>query len=112
MLRCQKATILKSILKAAGMKQSGKKTDKIDRILAGVKNGMISVSHFPSFMTAASSTGTTGICSLIVCPVSVMSNWDVQIRSFVKHGVLNVKAYYGQDRQELCLCYKVEKLMC
>ena len=106
MIRSQKAAILKSILKAAGLKLSGKKSDQIDRILAGIKDGKITGSHFPAFMTApppptSSTSSSFGSCTLIVCPVSVMSNWEVQIDSFVKRGVLNVRSYHGQDRHEL-----------
>lgn len=38
-------------------------------------------------------------CTLIVCPVSVMSNWTDQISTYVAPGVLSVELYHGQNRQ-------------
>ena len=40
-------------------------------------------------------------CTLIICPVSVMSNWVHQIESHVKPGVLRVQIYHGQDRHHI-----------
>ncbi|KAL7426073.1 hypothetical protein ACHAXH_000525, partial [Discostella pseudostelligera] len=37
-------------------------------------------------------------CTLIVCPVSVMSNWTDQVSQFVTPGVLTVKIYHGANR--------------
>ena len=34
-------------------------------------------------------------CTLIVCPVSVMSNWQHQIETHVQEGVLRVSLYQG-----------------
>lgn len=114
----QKIATLRLILKAAGLKQSGKKADQIERIVNGIRCGMIDGSHFPSFMmnppsphpSTASLPSTFGICTLIVCPVSVMSNWEYQIESFVKKGVLNVRSYHGQDRHELLPLLQGEKI--
>eukprot|EP00536_Pseudo-nitzschia_multiseries_P013974 jgi/Psemu1/327386/estExt_fgenesh1_pg.C_6390001 len=40
-------------------------------------------------------------CSMIVCPVSVMSNWQQQIKQHVQDGVLNVGVYQGPSRGKL-----------
>ena len=40
-------------------------------------------------------------CTLIVCPVSVMSNWAQQIQTHVQDGVLNVGIYQGANRKDL-----------
>ena len=34
--------------------------------------------------------------TMVVCPVSVMSNWVQQINNFVKPGILNVQLYHGE----------------
>ena len=36
------------------------------------------------------------ICTLIVCPVSVMSNWIEQINSHVQEGTLRAEIYAGE----------------
>lgn len=40
-------------------------------------------------------------CTLIVCPVSVLSNWTDQITQFVAPGVLSVELYHGPQRQSV-----------
>lgn len=40
-------------------------------------------------------------CTLIVCPVSVLSNWSDQISQFVAPGVLSVQLYHGSDRHAI-----------
>lgn len=40
-------------------------------------------------------------CTLIVCPVSVLSNWTDQISQFVAPGVLSVELYHGSDRYSI-----------
>eukprot|EP00956_Cyclotella_meneghiniana_P025829 scaffold54682_cov69-Cyclotella_meneghiniana.AAC.9 len=40
-------------------------------------------------------------CTLIVCPVSVLSNWTDQISQFVAPGVLSVELYHGSDRSSI-----------
>ena len=37
-------------------------------------------------------------CTMIVCPVSVLSNWTDQINQFVAPGVLKVELYHGPNR--------------
>mmetsp|Transcript_45123 Transcript_45123/g.94645 ORF Transcript_45123/g.94645 Transcript_45123/m.94645 type:complete len:876 (+) Transcript_45123:187-2814(+) len=47
------------------------------------------------------SENPTKRCTLIVCPVSVLSNWTDQIGSFVAPGVLSVKLYHGTNRHAI-----------
>lgn len=41
------------------------------------------------------------VCTLIVCPVSVMTNWIEQIDTHVQDGVLRAEIYAGSDRASL-----------
>ena len=45
--------------------------------------------------------GPTKRCTLIVCPVSVLSNWTDQVEQFVAPGVLSVELYHGKNRHEV-----------
>jgi len=45
--------------------------------------------------------GPTNRCTLIVCPVSVLSNWTDQVEQFVAPGVLSVELYHGKNRHEV-----------
>jgi SWI/SNF-related matrix-associated actin-dependent regulator of chromatin subfamily A3 len=45
--------------------------------------------------------GQTKRCTLIVCPVSVLSNWTDQINQFVAPGVLSVELYHGPNRHSI-----------
>ena len=40
-------------------------------------------------------------CTIIVCPISVMSNWVHQLEAHVKQGVLRVQVYHGSDRHNI-----------
>mmetsp|Transcript_5440 Transcript_5440/g.11830 ORF Transcript_5440/g.11830 Transcript_5440/m.11830 type:complete len:878 (+) Transcript_5440:183-2816(+) len=42
--------------------------------------------------------GSAMRCTLIVCPVSVLSNWTDQVSTFVASGVLLVELYHGANR--------------
>lgn len=42
-----------------------------------------------------------GFCTLIVCPVSVMSNWQHQIETHVQEGVLRVSLYQDSYRAHI-----------
>mmetsp|Transcript_12803 Transcript_12803/g.15672 ORF Transcript_12803/g.15672 Transcript_12803/m.15672 type:complete len:1060 (+) Transcript_12803:80-3259(+) len=119
-IKSQKVSILKSILKAANLKQSGKKDDLIDRIVTGVKMDVIKGVHFPTDMTVvvqppptpakvspysnlppSSMMKSSGVCTLIVCPVSVMSNWQQQLLDHVRDDVLRLELYHGPNRTDL-----------
>lgn len=104
-IEVEKAGVLKSILKAAGLKQSGKKADQVDRIMQGIEDETVTVEHFPELMTAVpklqATTGGSGFCTLIVCPVSVISNWQQQISNHVQEGVLKVDVFQGPNRSLL-----------
>lgn len=104
-IRAANATTLKSILKAAQLKISGKKSDLLNRILENQGN-KIRGEHFPISMQPqinhATTTSTTSCkCTLIVCPVSVMSNWIHQVKHHVEEGVLTLELYHGTNRQDL-----------
>jgi SWI/SNF-related matrix-associated actin-dependent regulator of chromatin subfamily A3 len=47
---------------------------------------------------AASSAPSPGGCTLIVCPVSVLSNWEEQCAEHVRPGALRVYTYAGAGR--------------
>ena len=103
-IRAANVSTLKSVLKAAKLKVSGKKADLVQRVLDGKGTQDITGEHFPITMrpklgivTSATSTR----CTLIVCPVSVMSNWTHQVQSHVEDGVLSLQMYHGANRQDL-----------
>ena len=49
-IRREKVPVLKSILKSAGLKQSGKKKDLAARIVEGIQQDKLKVGNFPSYM--------------------------------------------------------------
>lgn len=109
-IKKQTTAVLKSILKSSGLKLSGKKCDLFARVLAGIKQGSVLGKDFPAFMSTTTPVGinvssstkkSKGVCSLIVCPVSVMSNWQQQISYFLKKNVLNLVLYHGPTRFNL-----------
>lgn len=98
-IRSAKTQELKAILKSASLKLSGKKQDLVDRIIKAKVDGDVSGEHFPNFMRPR--VGDTSRCTLIVCPVSVISNWTEQIESYVEDGVLSVRLFHGSNRNAL-----------
>ena len=46
-------------------------------------------------------------CTLIVCPVSVISNWVQQIEQHVVPGTLRVATYYGTSRRRYVVRYEM-----
>ncbi len=106
-IRETKVPVLKTVLKAAGLKCSGKKNDLIERVLNGVTDDIITREHFPASMRPLPSTSTSQTttsynrCTLIVCPVSVMSNWEHQMKQYIQDDVLKVKFYHGPNRSDI-----------
>ena len=47
------------------------------------------------------SSGPAKRCTLIVCPVSVLSNWTDQVSTFVAPGVLSIELYHGANRHAI-----------
>ena len=45
--------------------------------------------------------GPTKRCTLIVCPVSVLSNWTSQTEQYVLPGVLSMHLYHGANRHDI-----------
>ena len=63
---------------------------------------------------AKAPAGPTKRCTMIVCPVSVLSNWTDQISQFVAPGVLSVQLYHGQNRHAVLpdvMCGRVDVLL-
>ncbi len=42
-----------------------------------------------------------GCCTLVVCPVSVMSNWQIQFDKFVNKDILRIELFHGPGRNKL-----------
>jgi SNF2 family DNA or RNA helicase len=70
-------------------------------ILSSPPNGV--EYKIPSELPAVTkpSSAPTKRCTLIVCPVSVLSNWTDQINQFVAPGVLSVELYHGPNRDSI-----------
>ena len=98
-LRGMSGNDLKLILKRAGLPFSGKKDVLLQRCLDGISNDKLKREHFAMTVAASLSVNSSivgrQVCTLIVCPVSVLSNWDSHMRTFVKPKVLNVQFYQG-----------------
>ena len=116
-IRTATVATLKAVLRAAELRVSGKRADLVARVLDGLRAGDVTGAHFPAAVTrrpepvpvpvatAGTGTGTSpsrnNRCTLIVCPVSVMSNWTDQLSNHVEDGVLSVELYHGPDRHDL-----------
>lgn len=125
-IRCASMTTLKSVLKAAKLKVSGKKEDLVQRIIDAKSNDVITSEHFPISMreskcnlqmksaalTSSSATTptstTTSRCTMIVCPVSVMSNWIHQVENHVQNNILSLEMYHGANRNETGILDKIK----
>mmetsp|Transcript_21448 Transcript_21448/g.46616 ORF Transcript_21448/g.46616 Transcript_21448/m.46616 type:complete len:533 (+) Transcript_21448:120-1718(+) len=59
------------------------------------------VAQAASPLSANLIVGPTKRCTMIVCPVSVLSNWTDQVGSFVAPGVLSVELYHGANRHAI-----------
>ncbi len=99
-IRAANTSILKTILKNARLAVSGKKQDLVDRIIKAKANDEIAGEYFPESMRPV--VGDVSRCTtLIVCPVSVMSNWTEQIENYVEEGVLSLRMFHGPNRNDL-----------
>lgn len=99
LIRAANLSVLKAILKSARLAASGKKQDLVNRILKAKMDDEISGEHFPESMRPIQ--GNLCRCTLIVCPVSVMSNWTEQIENYVEEGVLSLRMFHGPNRYDL-----------
>lgn len=90
-------------LSIKGMKKAG----LVDAIVDGLEDGTISLKTYYSVSESSCSTATPArpignfaVCSttLIVCPVSVMSNWIEQVYQHIEPGVLTIEMYQGTNR--------------
>jgi SNF2-related domain len=103
-------TALKNVLMAAGLAIPAKKADMAAAVMAGLEAETISLQLYytsiekppPANNTVvAAATGPQPQCTLIVCPVSVMGNWQAQFEEHVECGTLKVGLYHGTDRKEM-----------
>jgi SWI/SNF-related matrix-associated actin-dependent regulator of chromatin subfamily A3 len=80
---------------------TGKSIQTIGLILSSPPKGV--EYGIPSEVSAVAkpSSAPTKRCTLIVCPVSVLSNWTDQINQFVAPGVLSVELYHGPNRDSI-----------
>ena len=66
----------------------------VDACLESFKSGVITLQQYCRSTQAPKTT-------LIVCPVSVMSNWVSQIETHVRKDTLRVAIHHGRNREEL-----------
>lgn len=84
------------MLKAKGLSEKGVKDELVTR-LARVDAGLPSLDE-PTKQQGVSAGGGSGgggggggpIGTLVVCPMSVLSNWETQLEEHVKGGALKV----------------------
>jgi len=90
-----KVPILTRILQDAHMNPlPTTKGGMVDACLDGFMNGTITLDQYCRSTEAPKTT-------LIVCPLSVISNWVSQIENHVRADTLRVEIYHGANRQEL-----------
>ncbi|CAM9189972.1 unnamed protein product [Ascophyllum nodosum] len=98
---------LKSLAVAKGMTDKGVKAELVTR-LARSDAGLPSLEE-PTALAPAAMGGaqhpadghvTGPIGTLVVCPMSVISNWEGQLEEHVKEGALKVYAYHGGHRSQ------------
>lgn len=97
-----KSPILQCILMNAGISvPSCKKDSLVKHCMQLLKSGKLSVEAFNASLTYKSHPSinlTFGTkTTLVVCPVSVMSNWVQQVEAHVQTGTLCVSMYHGTD---------------
>lgn len=77
----------------------GKSIQTIGLILSAPPAGLEYKVPAPSDAAKPKSiVGPTKRCTIIVCPVSVLSNWTDQVSQFVAPGVLSIELYHGPQR--------------
>ena len=99
-----KVPILQCILKDAGIcVTSFKKDALVKQCMQLLESGKLSADAFNIDLTHKShpSTNVTIVpkTTLVLCPVSVMSNWVQQIEAHVQAGTLRVSVYHGAERE-------------
>lgn len=104
-----KLPVLYSVARQAGLGiASSTKDQLVAVILEALDSGTLSIPDFYQTIKdhgPASSAGSVATKSsqttLIVCPVSVIGNWQEQIETHVAPNTLRVALYHGPDRREL-----------
>jgi SWI/SNF-related matrix-associated actin-dependent regulator of chromatin subfamily A3 len=90
-------SVLQRVLKDAKIVcTSHQKTIMVNALLEAFSSGALTTKKYYNSVEAPKTT-------LIVCPVSVMSNWVSQIETHVRPGALRVAMYHGPHRQDLDL---------
>lgn len=108
-LKKRKVQELKDMLGSVNLQPAGKaKKILIQQCLEAARDGKFASSSpmknnpIPQMSEEKSSSSTRHpVCTLIVCPVSVMINWQQQIETHVKPNTLRVGFYHGADRHYL-----------
>lgn len=94
-IRSATVKVLKDILKAADLEQSGRKEELVQRIMDSNVNGK----HFPPHMLTDPDAGPR--CTILLCPVSVMGNWIHQVDTHIQEGVLSIRLFHGPNRNDV-----------
>lgn len=116
-IKLLKLSVLQVLAAKAGLSRcTGLKKDSlVQAVLQGLDCGTLSIASYyetvataptaavptTSSKTKATTTVQSSPTTLIVCPVSVMSNWQEQIRTHVAPDTLRVAVYYGADRHDM-----------
>jgi SNF2 family DNA or RNA helicase len=99
-----KVTHLQNVLHAAGvhLPADAKKKDIVQAIQKGLEDQSITLRQYYTASQAPSANEVSkSQTTLVVCPVSVMSNWQHQIETHLAPGTLRVAFYHGANRNEI-----------
>jgi SNF2 family DNA or RNA helicase len=108
-----KLPVLHSVARNAGVAVASLSKDQlVTRIVAALDSGALSINDFYQTIKdhgEASSTGSAASknpqTTLIVCPVSVIGNWQEQIETHVAPNTLRVALYHGPNRRDIIDAY-------
>lgn len=88
------------------LKSFTESTEFVTNLKTRISDGDIEVTDFDSSLMPTKGT-------LIVCPLSTVSNWEDQIQQHVKRGALSVYVYHGAARcQDPRILSKFVRLDC
>ena len=74
-------------------------------IVAAAASAVVVTAAAAAASSASASSSSRGSANgaprgtLIVCPLSVLSNWSTQIESYLAEGAVSVYVYHGSDRE-------------
>jgi len=93
------------LLQAGSTAPPSSKDQAVTAVLNALADGTISVEQYHAAIAYASlpssPSSSDGITTLVVCPVSVLGNWEKQIIAHVAPNTLRVALYHGSDRKEM-----------